>query len=140
MSRPPTPQLSNRLVAVMAITTGAVVANLYYAQPLLHEVALTFHVGSAAAATVVTCTQIGYAAGLLLVVPLGDLHPRRTLVVIVFCLAGMSLVICALAPSLWLFEVGSVAVGGASVAGQIMVPFAADLASPSAGAGWWPAS
>jgi predicted MFS family arabinose efflux permease len=114
----------------MAITTGAIVANLYYAQPLLHEVALTFHVGSAAAATVVTCTQIGYAAGLLLVVPLGDLHPRRTLVVIVFCLAGMSLVICALAPSLWLFEVGSVAVGGASVAGQIMVPFAADLASP----------
>ena len=122
-------QLSNRLVAVMAITTGAIVANLYYAQPLLHQVARTFYVGSAAAALVVTCTQIGYAAGLVLAVPLGDIHARRRLVVVVFCLAGLSLVLCAVAPSLWLFEVGSVAVGAASVAGQIMVPFAADLAS-----------
>jgi predicted MFS family arabinose efflux permease len=125
-----TPQLSNRLVAVMAVATGAIVANLYYAQPLLHEVARTFDVGAAAAAVVITCTQIGYAAGLLLVVPLGDLYARRLLVVVVFCLAGLSLVICALAPNLWLFEVGSVVTGAASVAGQVMVPFAADLASP----------
>jgi len=127
---PQIPNLSNRLVVVMAITTGAIVANLYYAQPLLHQVAKSFHVGSAAAALVVTCTQIGYAAGLLLIVPLGDLYVRRPLVVIVFCLAGASLVVCAVAPSLWLFELASVATGAASVAGQIMVPFAADRASP----------
>jgi len=125
------PQLTNRLVVVMAIATGAIVANLYYAQPLLHEVATTFHVGSAAAALVITCTQVGYAAGLVLVVPLGDLYARRVLVVVVFCLAGLSLVVCAIAPSLWLFEVASVAAGCASVAGQIMVPFAADMADPA---------
>lgn len=124
------PPLSNRLVAVMAVATGAIVANLYYAQPLLHDVAKSFGVGSAAAALVVTCTQVGYAAGLLLVVPLGDLYVRRPLVVIVYCLAGLSLVVCALAPTLWLFEVASIATGAASVAGQIMVPFAADRASP----------
>jgi predicted MFS family arabinose efflux permease len=124
-------RLTNRLVAVMAVATGAIVANLYYAQPLLHRVAATFHVGSAAAALVITCTQVGYAAGLLLVVPLGDLYARRVLVVVVFCLAGLSLVVCALAPGLLLFEAGSVAVGAASVAGQVMIPFAADLAEPA---------
>ncbi len=122
-------RLSNGLVVVMAVATGAVVANLYYAQPLLHQVARTFNVGPAAAAAVITCTQVGYAAGLVLVVPLGDLHPRRRLVVIVYCVAALALVCCALAPDLWLFGVASVLTGCASVAGQIMVPFAADLAS-----------
>jgi predicted MFS family arabinose efflux permease len=122
--------LSNRLVALMAVATGAVVANLYYAQPLLHEVAITFHVGSAAAAAVITCTQLGYAVGLLLVVPLGDRQPRRTLAPVIFCLSVVALTVCAVAPDLWVFAAASVAVGLTSVAGQVMVPFAADLASP----------
>jgi len=112
----------------MAVATGAVVANLYYAQPLLHQIAATFDVGAAAVALIVTCTQVGYAAGLLLVVPLGDLHPRRRLVVLLFALTSVGLVACASAPTLWLFEAASVAVGCTSVAAQVMVPFAADLA------------
>jgi len=120
--------LSGRLVLLMAVATGAVVANLYYAQPLLNQVSRSLHVGSAGASTVVTATQVGYAAGLLLIVPLGDLRPRRSLVVLLFLLSAVALVACAVAPNLWLFEVGSVAAGGASVAGQVMVPFAADLA------------
>jgi predicted MFS family arabinose efflux permease len=114
----------------MAVATGAIVANLYYAQPLLHQIAKSFSVGSAATSLVVTATQVGYAAGLVTVVPLGDLHPRRILVMVVFLVAAGGLVVCATAPSLWLFEVASAATGAASVAGQIMVPFAADLASP----------
>lgn len=120
--------LSSRLVLLIAVATGAVVANLYYAQPLLNEVSRSLHVGSAGASTVVTATQVGYAAGLLLIVPLGDLRPRRSLVVLLFLLSAVALVACAVAPNLWLFEVGSVAAGCASVAGQVMVPFAADLA------------
>jgi predicted MFS family arabinose efflux permease len=112
----------------MAVATGAIVANLYYAQTLLHSMARSFGVGSAVTATVVTVTQVGYAAGLLLVVPLGDLHPRRILAVILFLGAAAALVLCATAPTLWIFELGAVAVGGASVAGQVMIPFAADLA------------
>ncbi len=114
----------------MAVSTGAVVANLYYAQPVLHEVARDFHTSAGPAALVITCAQIGYAAGLLLVVPLGDLFPRRPLVTRIFALASVALVGCALAPDLWIFGLAAVAVGCASVAGQVMIPFAADLAPP----------
>jgi len=91
-------------------------------------VARSFHSGPGPTSSIITATQIGYAAGLLLVVPLGDLHPRRALVTRLFWIAAAALVACALAPSLWLFGLASVAVGGASVAGQVMIPFAADLA------------
>ena len=127
---PAPPRLSGGLVALMAVATGAVVANLYYAQPLLPEIAHAFGAGTAAVSLVITCTQVGYAAGLLLVVPLGDLHPRRRLAPLMFALSAGALVLCAVSPSLWVLAAGSVAVGLTSVAGQVMVPFAADLASP----------
>jgi predicted MFS family arabinose efflux permease len=124
-----TPQgLSGSLVVLIAVATGAVVANLYYAQPILHEVAHDFHQGSGPASLIITCTQVGYAAGLLLVVPLGDLIPRRTLVTRIFAVVALALVACAVAPNLWAFGAASVAVGAASVGGQVMIPFAADLA------------
>jgi predicted MFS family arabinose efflux permease len=105
-----------------------VVANLYYAQPILHQVAHDFHSGPGPASLIITCTQVGYAAGLLLVVPLGDLYARRGLVTRIFAVAAVALVACALSPDLWCFGLASVAVGAASVAGQVMIPFAADLA------------
>jgi len=120
--------LSHALVALIAVATGAVVANLYYAQPVLHQVARSFHSGPGPTSSIITATQIGYAAGLLLIVPLGDLHPRRALVTRLFLISTVALVGCALAPNLWLFGLASVAVGAASVAGQVMIPFAADLA------------
>src|SRR5580658_1584886 len=113
--------LSTGLITLIAVATGAVVANLYYAQPLLHQVAHDFHSGSGPAALIITCTQVGYAAGLLLVVPLGDLYARRALVTRIFAVVALALVACALAPNLWLFGLASVAVGCASVAGQVMI-------------------
>ena len=127
-STQPTEQLPRSLVTLIAVATGAVVANLYYAQPLLHLVAHDFHSGSALASLIITATQVGYAAGLLLVVPLGDLHPRRILVVRIFGLAAVALVTSAVAPDIWVFGLASILVGTASVAGQVMIPFAADLA------------
>jgi predicted MFS family arabinose efflux permease len=120
--------LSGALVALIAVATGAVVANLYYAQPVLHQVARDFHQGPGPTSLIITCTQVGYAGGLLLVVPLGDISARRSLVARIFLVAALSLVGCALAPSLWFFGLASVAVGASSVAGQVMIPFAADLA------------
>jgi len=114
----------------MAVATGAIVANLYYSQPLLHQISTNFHIGTAATSLVVTCTQVGYAAGLLLVVPLGDLRPRRSLTVALFLLSAAFLMAAAASPTLWIFEVAAVAVGVTSVAGQVMIPFAADLAEP----------
>ena len=122
--------LSRGLVAVMAVATGAVVANLYYAQPVLHDVGRDFHSGAGTTALVITSAQIGYAAGLLLIVPLGDLFRRRKLVVQIFLVAVVALIGCALAPNLFIFGLASLAVGCASVAGQVMIPFAADLAPP----------
>jgi predicted MFS family arabinose efflux permease len=115
-------------VTLIAVATGAVVANLYYAQPVLHLVAHDFHSGSGLASLIITATQVGYAAGLLLIVPLGDLHSRRVLVTRIFAVAAVALMGCALAPDIWVFGLASVAVGAASVAGQVMIPFAADLA------------
>jgi len=129
-STQPGEQLSRSLVTLIAVATGAVVANLYYAQPVLHLVAHDFHSGSGLASLIITATQVGYAAGLLLVVPLGDLHPRRLLVVRIFGVAAVALVACALSPDIWVFGLASIAVGTASVAGQVMIPFAADLAPP----------
>ena len=124
----PTSELPRSLISLIAVATGAIVANLYYAQPLLHRVAGAFHAGTGATSAVITCTQVGYALGLLFVVPLGDLHPRRRLIVRIFLIAAAAVVASALAPNLWLFELASVAVGVASVGGQVMIPFAADLA------------
>ena len=116
------------------------VANLYYAQPVLHQVARSFHSGPGPTSSIIAATQIGYAAGLLLVVPLGDLHPRTHWWTRLFLVSAVALVGCTLAPNLWLFGLASVAVSGASVAGQVMIPFAADLAPEERRAAWWPAS
>ncbi len=60
------------LVLLLAVACGVTVANLYYAQPLLPELRVQFGLGAAAAGTIITVTQLGYAAGMLLLVPLGD--------------------------------------------------------------------
>src|SRR5690349_5506510 len=67
------------LTVVLAIACGLTVANLYYAQPLLDLIARGFHVGQGTATVVVTMTQIGYALGLLFVLPAGDLLENRVL-------------------------------------------------------------
>lgn len=124
------PVLQGPILLVFAIATGAIVANLYYCQPILPEVAKTFHRSTASVAFVVTATQIGYAAGLALVVPLGDLMRRKRLVPLVIAIAAASCLACALAPTLTWFLVASVIIGVASVGGQIMIPFVADFAPP----------
>ncbi len=114
----------------MAVATGILVANLYYAQPLLATLAAAFHTGARQAGLVVTLTQLGYAAGLLLIVPLGDLVDRRRLTLLTLGLAVLALLGAARSPSLFLFALASVALGLSSVAAQVLVPFAASLAAP----------
>jgi predicted MFS family arabinose efflux permease len=123
------PPRSLRLVTVtLAVACGATVANLYYAQPLLAQIATSFHVGQGVATTAVTATQIGYAVALLLVLPLGDLLEVKKLASRLLVVTAVALVVAAYAPSLGVFLVASVVVGGTSVVAQILVPFAAHLA------------
>ncbi len=122
------PTLSRSLVLLLAVATGLVVANLYYIQPLLDAIAREFGVGARTAGALVTLTQLGYALGLLFIVPLGDVLPRRPLVVGILGFSSLTLVGAGLAPSLGLFAALSVAVGLFSVVAQVLVPLAASLA------------
>jgi predicted MFS family arabinose efflux permease len=120
---------SLRLITItLAVGCGATVANLYYAQPLLAQIASSFHVGEGVATAVVTATQIGYAVSLLLVLPLGDLLEVKRLTSRLLLVTAVALVAAACAPSLAVFLVASVVVGATSVVAQILVPFAAHLA------------
>lgn len=118
-----------RVVTVtMAVACGLAVANLYYAQPLLQLIADAFHVGQGTAAIVVTATQLGYAIGLFVLLPLGDLLNNRKLTSRTMVGTAVALVVAVVSPDLSLFLVMAVLVGVTSVVAQILVPFAAHLA------------
>jgi predicted MFS family arabinose efflux permease len=119
-----------RVVWGMAVASGATVANLYYNQPLLPEIARTFGVPDHAIGLIPTLTQVGYGAGMLLVVPLGDSHERRRLVVLLTGLVTVALLGAAAAPSLPFLALASVAIGVTTCVPQILVPYAATLAPP----------
>lgn len=120
--------LSRGLIAIFALACGLAVGNLYYAQPLLDTIGRTFGIGEAAAGLIVTVTQLGYAAGLVLLVPLGDLFENRRLVATILFGTVLALVAAALAPSFGWFLGASLAIGVTSVVAQVLVPFAASLA------------
>ena len=90
------PSLSQGMIVLFAVACGLSVANLYYAQPILDTIAKAFGTSSGTAGLVVTFSQIGYAAGLALLVPLGDLVSRRRLVPIVLLVTAGGLVASAL--------------------------------------------
>jgi len=118
------------MVALFAVACGISVASLYYAQPLLPRIATSLGVGSGTAGLIVTAAQIGYGLGLALLVPLGDLLVRRRLVPGILAVAALALFSASVAPTIDLL-IASVAVAGVcSVSAQILVPFAATLASP----------
>lgn len=121
--------MNRRLIAVMALASGLVVANSYYAQPVVGAIAETFDASTTSVGLVVTASQVGYALGLGLVVPLGDLIERRRLLLGVLSVTTLCLVAMALAPSWQALGVAALLVGTSSVVGQVLVPFAASLAA-----------
>jgi predicted MFS family arabinose efflux permease len=122
-------RVDGRLVALLAVACGAAVANIYYGQPLLAAIADDVHVGPGTAALLVTASQIGYAGGLLLVLPLGDLLERRRLVVRLLGLTAIALVATTTAPSFAVLALGIAAAGVTSVVAQILIPYASTLAA-----------
>nr|MDQ2729833.1 MFS transporter [Actinomycetota bacterium] len=124
----PAQPLSGRLVAVFAVSCGLSVANLYYAQPLLHTIAAALHCGSGEAGLVVTASQIGYAVGLALLVPVGDIISRRRVAPAVLVVTAAALIASSVAPTISVLIAVAVVVGLGSVAAQILIPFAASLA------------
>jgi predicted MFS family arabinose efflux permease len=120
--------MTRALTLLFAVAGGAAVGNLYWAQPLLDFIARDLHASIAEAGWLVTATQVGYAAGIVLVVPLGDILVRRRLIPVVMACAAVALVGCALAPSFTVLLLAITVLGLTTVAGQILTPLAGDLA------------
>jgi len=120
--------ISSWITFLIALSCGVIVANIYYAQPLVGPIAAELGLSPQAAGLIVTMTQIGYGAGLLLIVPLGDLIENRKLVLSVMAVGAFALATAALAKHPLPFFVASLCVGFGSVTVQILVPYAGHLA------------
>ena len=114
----------------MTIATGLVVANIYYNQPLLGDIAQTFHVSNGVAGHISMITQLGYAAGMFFIAPLADMFERKRLMLFAFGAVIIALLGAAMAPSINLLMIASFLVGVASLIPQLLIPMAAHLAKP----------
>src|SRR3978361_382901 len=97
-AEPRPPGISSWQTLLLAAAAGAIVANIYYAQPLVGLIGPALGFGPETASLVVTLTQLGYCAGLILLVPLGDLIENRRLIATVLCPAAAMLLVAASAP------------------------------------------
>lgn len=127
LSNPPV--MTARLMFILAAACGLIVANLYYAQPLVGPISQSVGITPSASGLIVTMTQIGYVIGLLFIVPLSDLLENRRLVSLALGAAAAGLVVASVANGMAMFFAAAVLIGAGSVGAQILVPYAASLAS-----------
>jgi predicted MFS family arabinose efflux permease len=127
--RPETKKVPNWITLLLAISCGVIVANLYYAQPLIGLISADTNLSPASAGLIVTLTQVGYVVGLLFIVPLSDLIENRRLIVSTLVIVICALVAAPLARNALFFLAAALFIGLGSVATQILVPYAAHLAT-----------
>ncbi|MHA6188663.1 MFS transporter [Bacillus subtilis] len=125
-------RISPSLTLLLATACGIIVANLYYAQPLVGLISKAIGLSPSSAGLIVTLTQIGYVAGLLFLVPLGDIIENKKLVVASLLLSAAALTLTAFVKHGTLFLAAAFFVGLGSIAAQVLVPFASYLASDAA--------
>lgn len=122
------PAISQQLVLIMAIACAMTAANLYYIQPLLAVMGHDFSASAGQIGIIPTIIQVGYAIGLLLIVPLGDYYNQRTLIITMLIIVTVALAAMASAPTLFLLGVAGCLVGLTTVVPQLILPYAANLA------------
>ncbi len=120
--------IERRTVAVMAAASAVSVANIYYCQPLLSEIGRSLGVSDSAMGYLPMWTQAGTALGMLSFVPLGDMFPRRKLIVLMCAASAATIAIMALAPNLTVVNAASFAIGFTTIVPHLILPFAAKLA------------
>jgi len=124
-----TSHIPKGLVLLMATVCGFTVANVYLNQTLLVSMSSTFHVSAASIGIIATLSQIGYALGNLLLVPLGDIFERKKLILVLLFAICIVLTLNALSINTTWMMVTSLALGIVTVVPQIIVPLAANIAS-----------
>lgn len=124
------PKLTKGILWLMTVSACLVVANNYYNQPLLAEIAKEFNVTEELANRVSTVTLLGYAAGLFLLVPLGDKYNKKRLIVSDFVLIILSLLAFAFSPNIMTMTFAGFLIGLSSVVPQMFVPLVAQLSEP----------
>lgn len=122
------PTISSGLTTLMATACGLIVANIYYAQPLIGPIAAQLGIPISSAGLIVTLTQLGYGFGLLLIVPLADQLENRRLTLAAIGIAALGLIGAALAPGAPTFLLASLLIGFGSVGVQVLATFAAHMA------------
>lgn len=123
--------LTKLLISIMAITCGLTVANLYYIQPLLGDMAKSFNVHEVSVGSAAMLTQIGYAVGMIFILPLGDIKERKNLITIMLLFSIISLFTMAFSQNIYMLIISSFAVGFTSIIPQLIIPLAAQLSNPN---------
>jgi len=118
-----------RLFLLLAAAAGICVANLYYAQPLAATMALSLHVSPAAVGGALMTTQVGYALGMTLLVPLGDGRERRGVILATLLASAPALLLLAAAPNITMLTLSSFLVGVTSAVPQMILPYAVELSA-----------
>ena len=122
--------LSDFVLYLMSVSAGLVAANIYYNQPLLHLISVDLGITEVAASKVALATQLGYAIGLLLIIPLGDKFSNQRILRIDFLILVLALLGAALSSSLWLLACFSLLIGITSTVPHLFVPLVARLSKP----------
>ena len=122
-------EMTKFLAVLFAVCSGLAIGNLYWAQPLLVQIMTGFGLPQASGGLLITATQIGYALGILFIVPLGDYVERKKLISIVMILTTVTLLFCVLSPSFTVLALSLFSMGIVTVSGQIILPLAGDLSN-----------
>lgn len=116
-------------VILMAFCTGLIVANIYYCQPLVVLIAKDFNLNESDAGSITFLTQAGYAIGLFLLVPLGDMLEKKKQILFTTALAIAALIIAGFSKNFLVLELASVLIGACSIVPQLILPLTASLSN-----------
>ncbi|WP_419768637.1 MFS transporter [Arcobacter sp.] len=125
--------ITKKQIFVMSATAGISVANIYYNQPILNDIAKDLNVSHLAVGNLTTFSQVGYGLGLFFVSPLGDKMDRKKLIIILHVLLGLSLLGLAFISNIFVLYILSLMVGLFAVSAQVVIPMAAAMSGKDKG-------
>jgi predicted MFS family arabinose efflux permease len=128
-----TKTLTTRQLLLMSVTAGICVANVYYSQPILKEIAASFAIDEKSAGTISVLSQAGYGLGLFFLTPLGDKIERKKLILALQVCLIIALLSFTFAANIYALYISSLAIGIFAVAAQVILPMAASLVTENRG-------